>query len=547
MTNEQSDVTEQMPLGEWQVPGLHPGNAETLRATPGEATAIVGANGAGKSALGYWLEQHAAAPVNRLIAHRQLWLESSGPELTASAREGARQNAKMYSAMANSRYVDRSMASRAAAVLFDLLSRINDRNARLANLVDAGLSVADSLAQAGGSDLSRLNRLMAASGLPIEITLTSHSTFNALNQAKGVEYPISEMSDGEKSALLLIAEVITAPAHAVIILDEPERHLHRAISVGLIEGLVSDRSDCHLIILTHDLDLAASLPRDSSHVYTLLGATWVGGDAVGWDLHSVEDHEGIAEPVRRAILGGRSKLLFLEGDLQSLDTKLYKILYPKWTLAPIGSCEEVIRAVAGLHASAQHHWVEAVGIVDHDARSDEEIAVLRSKGVRVLMVNEVESLYYAGPALAAVAQRQAGVLEQVTAMIINDAKQAALEMIALPATPQRLAAQVASSVVRRMVLAALPDATSIARAAGEDIQVSVPSPFVGILTEVQNLLRAQDLAGLLRLIPIRDTGAPGRIAQALSLRNKQDYEAIARTCIAESPQLQQELREMIGV
>jgi hypothetical protein len=45
----------------------------------------------------------------------------------------------------------------------------------------------------------------------IELRLTDAQTLNAVNSSSGTEYPIFQISDGEKSALLLAGEVLTTP------------------------------------------------------------------------------------------------------------------------------------------------------------------------------------------------------------------------------------------------------------------------------------------------------------------------------------------------
>ena len=68
-------------------------------------------------------------------------------------------------------------------------------------------------------------------------------------------YSVAEMSDGERNALLLAAEVLTVPSGTLILIDEPELHLHRSIISSLLTGLFSNRSDCMFVISTHEVML----------------------------------------------------------------------------------------------------------------------------------------------------------------------------------------------------------------------------------------------------------------------------------------------------
>ncbi len=104
--------------------------------------------------------------------------------------------------------------------------------------------------------------------------------------------------------------------------------------------------------------------------------------------------EGLDEEVAIAVLGSRRTLLFIEGQISSLDIQLYQILYPKLTIKPLGSCVDVERVVKGIRESEENHWISAFGIIDRDNRSDDECEQLYSEGIIPLKQYSVESLYY---------------------------------------------------------------------------------------------------------------------------------------------------------
>jgi hypothetical protein len=205
--------------------------------------------------------------------------------------------------------------------------------------------------------LQQLNETLKQAGLAIELELTASSTFDAIN-SDNQRYPISQMSDGEKSAVLLAAEVLAADESAVLIVDEPERHLHRAISAPLLQSVMESRPDCHFLVLTHDLELTPLLNAERTKLLILSGCSWSDQVASGWDLTEVDLSEDLPESARKAILGGRRRVLFLEGDRQSLDMQLYSALFPDWSLIPSGSCDQVIRSVTGMVANSTLHWVD---------------------------------------------------------------------------------------------------------------------------------------------------------------------------------------------
>jgi hypothetical protein len=491
-----------------------------------------------------YLDQNASAPTRRLIAHRKLWFEFAGPDLSPAARQQTGQNMEYWRMQAESRYVDRADAQRASIVLFDLLAMMNAQHANMVQLYGTGASPDEVVESLGIPLLDRLNAILATSGLNVGVALTDAQTFDAVDKRTGNRYPIYSMSDGEKSALLLAAEVLAAPKECIQIIDEPERHLHRSISAGLVEAVITDRPDCHFVVLTHDLELASTLAADDrGQTLTLAACAWAGGSVVAWDLQTVDPQDQLPESARLAILGGRRDVLFIEGDAHSLDTRIYQILFPRWTLFPAGGCDQVIRAVAGLRSSDSHHWVTAQGVVDGDGRDPAEREALRTRGIVALPVSEVENLYYLSEVLSAVAAKQAEVTGKSSEDLVAAAKDAAMKALGEGATLERLATGLAMSALRRRLVDHVPKAFD---SQVDPIEVSVPSPYPAIYQSLHAYHQAGDYDGLVREIPIRDTAVRSRIVKALGFQNTDDYESAARVRLRNDAELTASLQKMIG-
>lgn len=503
-----SSVDEQQSLVAWDVPAVAVAEPCHIEAIAGSYTTVVGPNGAGKSALGHWLEvASSGVTAQRLLAHRRLWLEHAGPNITSADRESVSERFRAWRHQPQSRWLDHAQAQRPAVVSFDLLAQVNERNARVADIIDGGGFADDVAAKLEESPIVRLNRILVSAHLGVELVLTSQATFDAV-AVGGARYPISQMSNGEKSAVLLAAEVLAAPQASILIIDEPERHLHRSISAGLIEAVVADRSDCHFVILTHGLDLASSLPEAKNDLLVLTGCTWSGETVVAWDLLRVPDAEELPDTVRSAILGGRRRILFLEGDEGSLDAALYRLLVPGWTVQTVGSCELVIRAVTGLRSSATLHWLEPWGIVDGDGRSQDERDALLSRKILALPVSEIENVYYLPTIIDALAEQQAKILEVEAAKMRAAVRISVLAELNMDDVAERLAADVAEKILRRRAIAHLPDAAQL-RTCGEQVAVSIPSPYADQLEAFVSLHAEGDLEGIIGNNPIRDTGVRG--------------------------------------
>ena len=67
-------------------------------------------------------------------------------------------------------------------------------------------------------------------------------------------YSIAELSDGERNSLLIAASILTMKSESLVLIDEPERHLHRSIISPLLQHLFSSRSDCAFIKLLSNND-----------------------------------------------------------------------------------------------------------------------------------------------------------------------------------------------------------------------------------------------------------------------------------------------------
>jgi energy-coupling factor transporter ATP-binding protein EcfA2 len=509
---------------------------------PGEVYTVVGANGAGKSALATRIAaQVPIEQLRRVVAQRRLWFEKSGPDISASRRESL-ESMRYQETNAESRFIDRRDSERTDVTLFDLLGKIAAEDHRIADLSQSQRRTPEEIDHIVGERLFEvLNRVLRSAELLIQLELTDRQSFVAVRSDLGVKYPIAQMSDGERNALLLATEVLVTSPGSVIILDEPERHLHRSVSAGLIASLIEARPDSAFVILTHDLDLADTLSLHPGEVFAAVGVAWDGGEAVSWDLQKVTATAPQTEAARRAILGGRKKLLFIEGKDGSLDQKLYQVLFPGWTLAPSGGCEWVIRSVEGTKSAAQYHWIEARGIVDGDGRSADERAALRSKGVYPLPVSEVESLYYLPEVLDDVTKRVSAVDGGDAAARLQKAKADGIQALIANDGLVRAAKKLAKDKLVRKVVDAIP-----LEITAQEVTLTVPNSFASYSAELTDMANRQDYRGLVTLVSVRNSGFRDRVAKAVGLDSFARYEASAIMAIRESEKLRQFLRATIS-
>ena len=74
-------------------------------------------------------------------------------------------------------------------------------------------------------------------------------------------YNASEMNDGERAIFYMIGQVLVASESTILIIDEPELHVHRSIMSKLWDELEAVRPDCAFVFITHDLEFAAATNR----------------------------------------------------------------------------------------------------------------------------------------------------------------------------------------------------------------------------------------------------------------------------------------------
>lgn len=197
-------------------------------------------------------------------------------------------------------------------------------------------------------------------------------------------YDGNSLSDGEKAAFYLIGRVLLAPRDSMIIIDEPELHLHKSIVSALWDRLELKRPDCTFFYFTHDIDFAVS--RDAKKL-------WIKNFDYPnkWKFQEIEEN-AIPEELYLKILGSQRKVLFCEGTKASWDFKLFSSLFPEYLVEPVGSCNKVRRYTEAFNSSGIAN-VKCVGIIDKDLLEQEEISELERKNIFVLGVAEIENIF----------------------------------------------------------------------------------------------------------------------------------------------------------
>lgn len=373
---------------------------------------VVGANGSGKTRFGTWLELTGPDQRNayRVSAQRSLTFPkdirptdiydatarlSYGIDSRTMPREQIEQNGWNYrrgSRWGNSPETFLLNDYEALAVL--LFSDNYEQTLRY-------------IAQVKGAD-ERINppetkldivKKIWDSVLPHRTLILHAGSVAVMPSCGGNEYEASAMSDGERVIFYLIGQCVCAANNAIVIIDEPEVHLHRAIQTKLWDAIETARPDCTFVYLSHDLTFASE--RVGCAKVCLRGF-----DGTNFDWYEIPSTEGMPEDMLLEVLGSRKPVLFVEGEQGSYDLEIYQSAFPGHTVKPLGSCEKVIEAVKTFTSLQRFHHIACNGIIDRDYRDNSELTAYERHGVYAPAVAEVENLFLVEEVLKAVAEWQ---------------------------------------------------------------------------------------------------------------------------------------------
>ena len=219
-----------------------------------------------------------------------------------------------------------------------------------------------------------------------EIKFNIDNTYMALKPEKnGHEYSVNSMSDGEKVVLLYILVTLYSPRDSYIIVDEPETFLNPSIYKRLWNLLEEERVDCRFIYVSHNVDFITS--RSVQHFYWC--QSYDGNHT--WDIKKIESNlDEFPKSLIVELLGSSKKILFCEGDKNSLDYKVYTALFENEVVViPVGGHKNVINYTKAYNKS-NFFGYSAFGIIDKDYHTEEVLKKYKEENIYHLKFNEIE-------------------------------------------------------------------------------------------------------------------------------------------------------------
>lgn len=271
---------------------------------------FIGANGSGKSRMGSWIEDHNKN-VHRISAQKFLAIpENAPPRNLGEAQNYVTHGHPTAGQQRWNEGKTTSLLNDFPHVLSLLFAHENKRNAEYfeASKTDKKLphpkSPLDILVEIWQTIIPH-RQVEFKDG-----KVYTHSPYNS------TPYHGKEMSDGERVALYLLGQTLCASENSILVIDEPEMHLHKALMNELWTEIEKHRSDCQFIYLTHDLEFASS--RVGSKILWIKefnGTKW------NWDY--VPEIDNLPSNLLLELVGSRKPILFTEGEKGSLDYLIY--------------------------------------------------------------------------------------------------------------------------------------------------------------------------------------------------------------------------------
>lgn len=514
----------------------------TLQVAPQKPLLILGRNGTGKSAL-----------VHRLAAQfpNAIYLPGARPSnfpneyssLNPASRRQLQTNLQHWDRDPDTRWKQPSGTQRNEKAIHDLTNAELQFKFDAANEIkrDGRDSIAIARLRSGNSPLDRVNTILGLGNLPITVAIQS-AEMKAVRG--GQTFSVARTSDGERIALVLACEVVAAPPGSLFLIDEPELHLHRAIIVPLITSIIRENPESTFIVSTHELDLASSCPEAS--VAVTRSCSWPSPNDCRWEVDEIPSAGSIPEDLRIDILGSRRKILFVEGTNTSLDSPFYALLFPSASVRSRENCREVERAVTGLLATKDIHHAEAVGMVDGDGMSPEQISGFEAKNIYPLPVYSVESLYYAEEVILAIAARQAETFGTAPDALVAEARAEAIKTLISEDAISHLASKVAEREIRDALLQNMPQRSDLIAGTAALVSIEVPSTFPSEVTRLKDLRDRNDVAGIVARYPVRESRFLDSLAKGLKFQGRADYEKAVLRQLSLDSNLRAALRTKLG-
>lgn len=341
-------------------------------------TIILGGNGSGKSSLASYFKESDADGIIVIPAQKILFYLENSEVSSANEKDIRKMQKENFNDKSYKEYYDVSnkVSQLSKVFSYHISAMINE-------LAKAG---ADKLVENKDSETKYIKLLEIWRKFYSDIEFRYDMNKRKLVPEKnGKEYDLNSMSEGEKVTLFYILITLFAPRDAYIIVDEPETFLNPSMYNRLWYLLEEYRKDCRFIYISHHLEFISS--RNAHIIYWC--KEYDGNK--NWKIKEISGELGdIPKELVIELLGARKNILFCEGNRESLDYKVYTLLFENDViLIPVEGHRDVINYTKSYNKSSLLEG-KAYGIIDRDFHSEETLNYYKKDKIYHLEFNEIE-------------------------------------------------------------------------------------------------------------------------------------------------------------
>lgn len=235
-----------------------------------------------------------------------------------------------------------------------------------------------------------------------DIDPASPGQFTYKDISSPISLPFNSLSSGEQEVIKVIFDVAKKDIrHSVIIIDEPELHLHPILAFKLIETLktIGDHTN-QFIFLTHSADLISTY-YSTGDVY-FIDTVQVGINQAHKLSELNRSHKELVQLISQnlGLFAVGKKLIFVEGEDASIDRLTYHSIaqkhLPEAIIIPMGSVENLITLNAFEEQIRNSIFgIELYMIRDRDGLSDEQIKGIEQNGkIKCLKKRHIENYFF---------------------------------------------------------------------------------------------------------------------------------------------------------
>lgn len=283
--------------------------------------------------------------------------------------------------------------------------------------------------------LTKLFTLFSEIFPAIQLNLDSSNKSLTCIKNGSAPYPPSELSDGEKQVLSILADIaILGDENSLILVDEPELNLNPSLACRVWDTIENDLPNCVFIYTTHNVGF--SMRANVDNILVLSNSND--------NISEISNIGELETNDLRALLGSipailsTSNALITEGRETSFDSIFYRWLVGRTDIeiVPMGGGNDV-QAVANRLGvwSAIAPSVKLLGVFDRDYKSSETINSLISDNCLALEFHEAES-YFCLPAAVVKVTEKMGLkenlptVEEIEDVIVLEFENSKLEIYA---------------------------------------------------------------------------------------------------------------------